>query len=45
MKLLFLLLANSLEFGFTVAIVGFSIVFASLTLLVIVFHGFQSCLK
>ncbi len=45
MKLLFLLLANSLEFGFTVAIVGFSIVFASLTLLVIVFQRLPKLLK
>ncbi len=37
MNLLFTLLANSIEFGYTVTIVGFSIVFFSLTLLVIVF--------
>jgi glutaconyl-CoA/methylmalonyl-CoA decarboxylase subunit delta len=37
MNLLFLLLANSIDFGFTVAIVGFGIVLFSLTLLFIVF--------
>jgi Na+-transporting methylmalonyl-CoA/oxaloacetate decarboxylase gamma subunit len=37
MNLLFTLLANSIEFGYTVTIVGFSIVFFSLTLLVVVF--------
>lgn len=37
MNALFIFLASSVEFGFTVAIVGFSIVFISLTLLVIVF--------
>lgn len=37
MEALFILLANSVEFGLTVAIVGFSIVFFSLTALVIVF--------
>lgn len=37
MNLLFTLLANSIEFGYTVTIVGFSIVFFSLTLLVLVF--------
>ncbi len=37
MEALFILLANSVEFGITVAIVGFSIVFFSLTALVIVF--------
>lgn len=37
MDLLFLLLANSVDFGFTVAIVGFGIVVFSLTVLFIVF--------
>lgn len=37
MNLLFLLLANSVDFGFTVAIVGFGIVVFSLTVLFIVF--------
>lgn len=37
MNLLFLLLAESFDFGFTVAIVGFGIVLFSLTLLFIVF--------
>ena len=37
MEALFILLANSIEFGITVAIVGFSIVFFALTALVIVF--------
>ncbi len=37
MNLLLTLLAYSAEFGYTVTIVGFSIVFFSLTLLVIVF--------
>ena len=37
MELLSVLLVNSIEFGLTVSIVGFSIVFFSLTLLVIVF--------
>ena len=37
MNLLFTLLANSIEFGYTVTIVGFSIVFFSLALLVLVF--------
>ncbi len=37
MEALFILLANSYEFGITVALVGFSIVFFSLTILVIVF--------
>ena len=37
MNLLFTLLISSVEFGLTVAIVGFSIVFFSLTMLVIVF--------
>ena len=37
MEALFILLASSIEFGITVAIVGFSIVFFSLTALVIVF--------
>ena len=37
MDFLFVLLVNSVEFGLTVSIVGFSIVFFSLTLLVIVF--------
>lgn len=37
MNLLFTLLASSVEFGLTVAIVGFSIVLFSLTLLVFVF--------
>jgi len=37
MEALFILLANSVEFGITVAIVGFSIVFFALTALVIVF--------
>ncbi len=37
MEPLFILLASSFDFGFTVAIVGFSIVFFSLTALVFVF--------
>jgi Na+-transporting methylmalonyl-CoA/oxaloacetate decarboxylase gamma subunit len=37
MNLLFTLLASSVDFGFTVAIVGFSIVLFSLTLLVVIF--------
>lgn len=37
MEALFILLASSYEFGITVALVGFSIVFFSLTVLVIVF--------
>ena len=37
METLFILLANSAEFGITVALVGFSIVFFSLTVLVLVF--------
>lgn len=37
MEALFILLANSIEFGVTVTIVGFSIVFFALTILVIVF--------
>lgn len=37
MNLLFTLLVSSVEFGYTVTIVGFSIVFFALTLLVIVF--------
>jgi Na+-transporting methylmalonyl-CoA/oxaloacetate decarboxylase gamma subunit len=37
MNTLFILLVNSVEFGLTVAIVGFSIVFFALTALVIVF--------
>jgi len=37
MEFLFVLLVNSIEFGLTVSIVGFSIVFISLALLVIVF--------
>ncbi len=37
MEALFILLANSFDFGITVALVGFSIVFFSLTVLVIVF--------
>lgn len=37
MEFLFVLLVNSVEFGLTVSIVGFSIVFSSLTLLVVVF--------
>ncbi|MCG6189581.1 OadG family protein [Maribellus maritimus] len=37
MNLLFTLLASSVEFGYTVTIVGFSIVFFALTLLVVVF--------
>ncbi len=37
MNLLNILLANSIDFGLTVAIVGFSIVLFSLTLLVFVF--------
>ena len=37
MDFLFVLLVNSVEFGLTVSVVGFSIVFFSLTLLVIVF--------
>ncbi len=45
MNPLFLLLTSSVEFGFTVAIVGFSIVFVSLTLLVIVFQRLPKLLK
>lgn len=37
MNLLFVLLTNSVEFGYTVAIVGFSIVLFSLALLVFIF--------
>ncbi len=37
MNTLFIVLANSIEFGITVTLVGFSIVFLSLTLLVVVF--------
>ncbi len=37
MEPLFILLASSVQFGLTVAIVGFSIVFFALTILVIVF--------
>lgn len=37
MEPLFIFLASSVDFGFTVAIVGFSIVFFSLTALVFVF--------
>ncbi|MDX1285311.1 MAG: OadG family protein [Draconibacterium sp.] len=37
MNALFILLASSVEFGLTVAIVGFSIVLFSLTLLVLIF--------
>ena len=37
MEALFILLANSFDFGITVALVGFCIVFFSLTVLVIVF--------
>ena len=37
MNVLTILLANTMDFGFTVAIVGFSIVLFSLTLLVFVF--------
>jgi len=40
-----ILLANSVDFGFTVAIVGFSIVFLSLTLLVIVFLRLPKLIK
>ncbi|WP_163325223.1 OadG family protein [Draconibacterium mangrovi] len=39
MEPLSILLASSVQFGFTVAIVGFLIVFASLTVLVIVFNN------
>ena len=45
MNPLFLLLTSSVEFGFTVAIVGFSIVFVSLTLLVFVFQRLPKFLK
>lgn len=37
METLIILLSNSIEFGITVAVVGFSIVFFSLTILVLVF--------
>lgn len=37
MEPLFILLASSIEFGLTVAIVGFLIVFSSLTVMVVVF--------
>lgn len=45
MNLLQLLLASTIDFGFTVAIVGFSIVFISLTLLVLVFLRLPKLLK
>jgi len=45
MNLLFLLLASSIEFGLTVTIVGFSIVFVSLALLVFVFLKLPKLLK
>lgn len=45
MNTLFVLLVNSIDFGFTVAIVGFSIVFISLTLLVIVFLRLPKLIK
>jgi len=38
MNALFIVLANSIEFGITVTLVGFSIVFFSLALLVMVFN-------
>ena len=38
MNALFIVLANSIEFGITVTVVGFSIVFFSLALLVMVFN-------
>ncbi|MFW5830731.1 MAG: OadG family transporter subunit [Prolixibacteraceae bacterium] len=45
MNLLFLLLADSVDFGLTVAIVGFSIVLVSLTLLVLVFLRLPKLIK
>ncbi|WP_340114111.1 OadG family protein [Maribellus mangrovi] len=45
MEALFILLANSVEFGMTVAIVGFLIVFFSLTILVIVFTRLPKIIK
>lgn len=45
MTILQLLLATNIDFGFTVAIVGFSIVFVSLTLLVIVFLRLPKLIK
>ncbi len=45
MNLLFLLLADSVDFGLTVAVVGFSIVLASLTLLVLVFLRLPKLIK
>jgi len=45
MEPLFILLSSSVQFGFTVAIVGFSIVFFSLTALVIVFSRLPKLLN
>lgn len=45
MEALFILLANSVEFGMTVAVVGFLIVFFSLTILVIVFTRLPKIIK
>lgn len=45
MNFLFLLLTNNIDFGITVSIVGFSIVFFSLTLLVFVFLRLPKLLK
>ncbi len=43
--ILFVLLANTLEFGLTVSVVGFSIVIVALTLLVIVFQKLPKLLN
>jgi glutaconyl-CoA/methylmalonyl-CoA decarboxylase subunit delta len=45
MEFLFVLLVNSVEFGLTVSIVGFSIVFFSLALLVLVFSRLPKLLN
>ena len=45
MNLLYVLLNSSVDFGVTVAIVGFSIVFVSLTLLVLVFLRLPKLIK
>ncbi|NOY94986.1 MAG: OadG family protein [Chlorobi bacterium] len=43
--ILFVLLSNTLEFGLTVSVVGFSIVIVALTLLVIVFQKLPKLLN
>ncbi len=45
MSPLFIVLANSVHFGITVAIVGFLIVFSSLTVLVIIFSRLPKLLN